>query len=138
MFIEAAELNTHLRGEQLAAIARDDETIVTSAIDGAIAETKGYLSVFDTDVIFGKTGKERHPLLLIMVKDIAVWHFINLCNVGSQFELRKSRYERAIKWLEGVQKGIIIPDMPLKTNTDGTASITVVKFGGNLKRIQHF
>lgn len=138
MFIEADELKTHLRAEQLAAVARDDETIATSAIDGAIAEAKGYLSAFDTEVIFNKTGADRHPLLLILSKDIAVYHFINLCNVGSQYELRQRRYERAIKWLEGVQKGIIIPDLPLKTNSAGEATITPVKFGSNNKRNQHF
>ena len=27
-------------------------------------------------------------------------------------EVRRERYERAIKWLEGVQAGRIIPDLP--------------------------
>ena len=34
-------------------------------------------------------------------------------------EIRKERYERAIKWLEGVQAGKIVPDLPLATDEDG-------------------
>ena len=33
-------------------------------------------------------------------------------------EIRKERYERAIKWLEGVQAGKIVPDLPLAGSDD--------------------
>ncbi len=33
-------------------------------------------------------------------------------------EIRKERYERAIEWLEGVQSGKIIPDLPLIEEED--------------------
>ena len=37
-------------------------------------------------------------------------------------EVRKERYERAVKWLEGVQSGKIIPDLPLAVGEDGVPS----------------
>ena len=37
-------------------------------------------------------------------------------------EIRKERYERAIKWLEGVQAGKIVPDLPLAVGEDGLPS----------------
>ncbi len=138
MFIVEDELKTHLRSEQLSAISRNDDTIAPAAIDGAISETKSYLGDYDTEEIFSKTAGERHPLLLIFVKDIAVWHFIILCNVGTQFEIRQKRYDRAIKWLEGVQAGKITIELPKKTDADGNATKVPVKFSSNPKRTQHF
>ena len=34
-------------------------------------------------------------------------------------EIRKERYDRAIKWLEGVQSGKIVPDLPVSTDEEG-------------------
>ena len=34
-------------------------------------------------------------------------------------EIRKERYERAVKWLEGVQAGKIVPDLPVVLDEDG-------------------
>ena len=34
-------------------------------------------------------------------------------------DIRKERYERAVKWLEGVQSGKIVPDLPLMLDEDG-------------------
>ena len=33
-------------------------------------------------------------------------------------EVRKERYDRSIKWLEGVQAGKIVPDLPLATDEE--------------------
>lgn len=138
MWVTKEDLATHLRNEQIAAIARDDETIVEAAIDGAVAEAKGYLEAFDRDTIFTTEGADRNQLLLIFVKDIAVYHLIILSNVNTGYEMRKQRYERAIKWLESVQGGQVTPDLPIKKDESGNAVGTRVKFGGNTKREQHF
>lgn len=138
MFIEISELKTHLRGEQLAAISRDDDTVITSAIDGAIAEAKGYLAAYDTNLIFATSGQDRNQLLLIFIKDIAVYHFVNLSNVATGYEIRQRRYDRAIEWLKSVQKGDVVPDLPVKTDVDGNRVINPVKFGSNTKRDNHF
>lgn len=138
MWVTKEDLATHLRNEQIAAIAREDETIVAAAIDGAVAEAKSYLKAFDVDVIFATVATERNQLLLIFVKDIAVFHLINLSNVNTGYEMRKQRYDRAIKWLESVQTGQVTPDLPIKKDESGNAVETRVKFGGNTKREQHF
>jgi len=136
MFLTPEELKTHLYGENVDAITRDDDTIVTASVDGAIAEAKGYLGDYNTDTIFGATGSNRNALLLIFVKDIAVWHLINLSNPGIDFELRQKRYDAAIAWLKGVQKGVVTPDLP-KTAISETNPGTI-SYGSNPKRIQHF
>ncbi len=135
MFVTIEEINTHLYAEIVEAISREDETILGAAMDAAMSEVKGYLSNYDTTAIFASTGANRHPLLLTFVKDIAVWHFIALSNPSVDMELRKNRYERAIAWLKGVQKGDIVPDLP-RIDSEDTTGIFV--YGSNPKRTNHF
>lgn len=45
--------------------------------------------------------------------DIALYHLVASLPQKMGIEIRKERYERAIEWLEGVQSGKIIPDLPL-------------------------
>ena len=138
MFITIDELKTQLRSESMASIIRNDETLAQAAIDGAIAEAKGYLSRFDANLIFQAITDDRHQLLVIFVKDIAVWHLVNLVNPNIDLRLRKERYDRAIKWLEGVQAGMIVPDLPLATDENGSTTADIIKYGGNPKRNQHY
>lgn len=137
MFITQEEFKTHLRAEYTELIARGDDTILLAALDGATAEACGYLGRFDTERIFTAEGGERNALLLIFVKDIAVWHFINLCGAGNYYENRKDRYERAVAWLRGVQRGEITPDLPRRTDDAGNAS-TPFHITSNAKRVTHF
>ena len=45
-------------------------------------------------------------------------------------DIRKERYDRAIQWLEDVQGGKIVPDLPLKVDEQGNVS-TPVYCGSN-------
>ena len=136
-FLTPDELKTHLYAESIAAISNTDTTIVSAAVDGAVSEAKGYLASFDIATIFAATGDARNALLLIFIKDMAVWHFITLCNAGTELEFRQTRYDRAISWLKAVQKGDVIPDLPKAVATD-TSNPAIIAFGSNTKREQHF
>ena len=139
-FITPEELETHLYKENMEAISREDGTILTAAIDAAIQEAYGYPGAYDRKRIFEATGKRRNALLLIFVKDIAVWHFVNLCNAGTELELREKRYDRAIAWLRQVQKGETTANLPvIDEDGDGkpdTAGEYI--YGSNPRRNQHF
>lgn len=138
MYISIDELKTHLHSENISVIANDDDTILVAALDAAVEEAKGYLSAFDKEKIFSAEGNKRNSLLLIFVKDIAVWHFVNLCNAGTDLRLRQDRYERAIDWLKNVQKGNISPDLPvLDKDEDGQPDVNMYAYGSNPKRKQH-
>lgn len=138
MFIEAPELKTHLYAEQIALIQREDETILTAALDAAVQEAKGYLAAFDRDAIFAAVGAARNALLLIFVKDIATWHFLVLSNAGTDLEFRETRYKRAVDWLKAVQKGDFSPDLPKAVDADGISTADAIVYGSNDKKIQHF
>ncbi len=137
MYIETSELKTHLTDETVLVVSGGDETLLTAAIDGATVEAKGYLSAYDTETIFKTSGGGRNPLLLIFIKDIAAWHFLNLCNAGAEFKVRQDRYERAIAWLKSVQRGEVNPDLPRK-ESKGADLASGILFGSNTKRTQHF
>ena len=143
-FLTVDELNTHLYSETVEAISREDAAIAQAAIDAAIAEAKGYIaSRYNADKTFSQTGDRRNALLLLFVKDIAVWHFINLGNAATDMELREMRYARAIDYLKGVMKGDVIADLPGKEPEGASLRgknnpLGDIAFGSNPRRVQHY
>ena len=136
MYLNVDEIYTHLYEESIEAISGNDERLLLAAISGAIVESKGYLHAFDREAIFSKVGEERDPLLLIWLKDIAVWHYINIARPAIDFDVRERRYDAAIAWLKGVQKGDIVPDFPRPVDpvTETEENTTGIKFSSNTKR----
>jgi phage gp36-like protein len=132
MYITLDEIKTHLYDEQIEAISGTDDTILTAAIDGATQEAKGYLHKFNIPAIFGEVGDARNALLVIFVKDIAIWHYINLANPGTDYKSRQDRYNRAVSWLKSVQAGEVVPDLPIAVQPDNTAGS--VSWNSNYKR----
>ncbi len=138
-FLTTAEINTHLYGEVVNEINRTDATLLQTAIDAAIAEARGYLTMYDLVAIFAATGSSRNPILLLYIKDIAVWHFIQLSNPSVDMHLRMDRYEKAISWFGKVQSGKTNPDLPLPADPTDSAGNVVsaenfMKWGGNKRR----
>ena len=140
-FLSPEELGTHLYNENVETIARSDKTILLAAIDAAIAEAYGYLGAYDREAIFSATKEKRNALLLTFVKDIAVWHFVCLCNAGTEIQLRQDRYDRAIAWLKAVQRAEIKPNLPILNDEDNDGKPDAIGeyiYGSNPKRSQHF
>jgi phage gp36-like protein len=135
MYITTDEITTHLGAEQIEAISDGDSTMLQAAIDGALVEAKGYLHAFDIAAELAKTGAQRNALLIIFIKDIAVWHFINICNVNTSMEVRQDRYDRAVSWLRQVQKAEVMPDLPKLPVAEQTGTII---YNSNQKRSNHF
>ncbi len=138
MYLTVEELYTHLHDEIVDVISRETEAIPLAAIDAAVAEARSYLHDYDTNAIFSAEGDARNALLLLFVKDIAVWHFVNLGNACIDLELREKRYDSAVNWLRLVQKGDLSPDLPAKTAEPGSDVVGKIHFNSNPKREQHF
>lgn len=139
MYLTPSELTSHLYRESIDTISREDEAPILAAIDAAISEARGYLTAYDTHALFSAEGEARNALLLLFVKDIAVWHFVNLCNAGTDLDLREKRYDRAVSWLRQVQKGEVVPDFPIvDKDGDGKADgAGQYIYGSNPKRNLH-
>lgn len=110
-FITTEDYNASIHQEILDAVIRSDATIVEVVEDRAIAEMRGYISRrYDCDKIFSAEGEQRHQLVLMMAIDITIYHLFCIHNPRMMSEIRVERYERAIKWLEGVRDGNITVD----------------------------
>ena len=87
------------------------------AEDEAIEEISSYLRPkYDINAIFSAEGNQRNSIIVMYVCDIALYHMAASLPQKMGTEIRKERYERAIKWLEGVQAGKIVPELPLATD----------------------
>jgi hypothetical protein len=103
------DFNTHIYPELIEAIEREDETKLTTAIKSAIIQAKGYLSRFDLQVLFGAQGEDRDAWLLMLLKDLAAWNFIVIANPNLSIDFHELRFDKAIKELEKLQAGKIVP-----------------------------
>ena len=108
-FISTAELSTHIYAAVVTAISDSDITILPTAIAAATNEAMGYMDRYDYLTILGQTGAARDPLLLLYIKDIAVYHFMVLANPNIDYEVRLDRYKYAVRWLEKIQTGRFVP-----------------------------
>lgn len=129
-FITLEDYDASIHREILDALLRHDSDIADSAIveiceDRAIAEMRCYLDkYYDCDAIFSATGSSRHPLILMMAIDIAVYHIFCQHNPYKMSEIRRSRYERALEWLKQVAAATITidgaPKLPEETLADNS------------------
>ncbi len=95
----------------------DEQNQRQNAIEEAIEEMKGYLRPkYDVDKAFDAEGDERNPQLVMYTADIALYNMIAAQPQRMGSEVRKERYDRAIKWLEGVASGKIAPYRDKCTN----------------------
>lgn len=86
-------------------------------------EIAGYLRPqYDCVAIFASEGEDRNRQIVMYTCDIALYHMVSAMPQKMGSEIRKERYERAIKWLEGVQAGKIMPDLPIAVDEEGNAT----------------
>jgi phage gp36-like protein len=136
-FITTNDLLNAIYQEQLDAITREDDALPQFGIDAAIEEMKGYLVPrYDIAKIFAKEGTSRSKILVLLARDMAVYHIITLSNPGIDYESKKARYERAVEYLKQVQKGMVNPpDLILAAEDEEKNEILM---SSNTKRTQHY
>lgn len=122
MFINTEDYKVVIGDAALKVISQSSPENIENAEVEAIEEMAGYLRpVYDTEAVFSATGNDRNRLIVMYTADIALYHLAASQPQKMGSEIRKERYERAIKWLEGVQAGKIIPDLPLMDAKDGSS-----------------
>lgn len=126
MFVTKEEIKTQLYDYQVDQITDGDDTIVTSAIDAAVAEVKAYLANrYDTATIFSRTGDSRSPLVVEHVKVCAVYRLLLLCNVDAIYDRYEAAYNRTIEFLKQVADGLLTPDLPYLQTDNGSHTGTI-------------
>lgn len=117
-------------------LSRENPYNLEGAEMTAIEEIKGYLRPkYNCEAIFSADGDDRNRKIVQVTADIALFHLVSSVPGKMGYELRKERYDIAIKWLEGVQSGTITLDLPLATDEDGS-SATPLRWG-SAKRLDN-
>lgn len=121
MFIDTEDYKVVIGDAALKVVSQSSPENIANAEAEAIEEISGYLRpVYDTAAIFAATGNDRNRLIVMYTADIVLYHLTASQPQKMGSEIRKERYERAIKWLEGVQAGKIVPDLPLAGSDDNS------------------
>ena len=137
MYLQPEDLERGVRGEILSVVTRSADN-VRQAIAEAQAEVESYLTArYDIRAEFAKTGDSRLPMVVKLVRDIALYNCFNIANPVSMPENRVTAYNNAVKFLKEVQaERASIDGLTRLTGTTGTSSY--VSFGGNRKRKNQF
>lgn len=120
MFITEEDYRVVVGEQALKVISQTSAENRASAELEAREEISGYLRPkYDCGAVFSAEGDGRNRLVVMYTCDIALYHMSASQPQKMGAEIREERYKRAIEWLEGVQDGKIIPDLPLAVDEDG-------------------
>lgn len=137
MFITDEDYKVVIGEQALKVVSQVSAENRANAETEAIEEVAGYLRPkYDTTTVFSAAGKERNRLIVMRTCDIALYHMSASAPQKMGMEIRKERYERAIKWLEGVQAGKIVPDLPLAVDEYGIP-VGIPMVYGCQKKLKH-
>lgn len=120
MFITDNDYKVVIGDTALKVISQVSDVVRSNAEAEAQEEISGYLRpTYDCSAIFAAEGDSRNRLIVMYTCDIALYHMSAAMPQKMGSEIREERYKRAIEWLEGVQAGKIVPDLPLATDDNG-------------------
>jgi phage gp36-like protein len=136
MFLTIEDYKAVIGNEQRDVVSQSSPQNLERAERYAIDEIKSYLRAaepsktgirpYDVDAAFLKTGTDRNQQLVMYACDIALYHLVAWMPQRAGYEIREIRYRRALEWLEAVQQGKIILDIPLFPDDDTKPSGGIV------------
>ena len=128
-FITPDDYDATVHREILDSLVREDRNVIEICEDRAIDEMRCYMSqAYDCDSIFSARGEQRSQLVLMFALDISV-------NPHNMSQIRIDRYERAVEWLKGIQKGQIRVDgLPSASVAEGESPSTPYLVSSNPKQ----
>lgn len=135
MFVTDQDYKVVIGEQALKVVSQISAENRANAETEAVEEIAGYLRPkYDTGAVFSASGKQRNKLVVMYTCDIAIYHMTASTPQKMGMEIRKERYERAVKWLEGVQAGKIVPDLPLAIDENGETIGIPMKYGSQKKQ----
>lgn len=136
-FINKSDYDATIHKEILDALIREDDAVLDIVEEQTVSEMKSFISGrYDAEAIFAARGSARHPMVLMMARDIAIYHIFSIHNPQKMTQIRKDRYERATKWLEMVASGKVLISGAPTLDVEERSSEYLMK--SNSKRINHF
>ena len=133
--ITIAELNTVAPDEIITSIIDGNTDIADKIINETCQTVRSYLHHrYDTDAIFTATGSGRHPDIVRIIKEIAIYRIYTRRSRDSINEAAMHRYEYAMKELKEIAKGVIHPQGLALKKQDAAS----VMFAGSKPHDTHF
>jgi phage gp36-like protein len=139
MFLTTEDYKAVVDGKTLDVINQSDPENLRRAEGYAIEEISGYLRAaessktgvrpYDAAAAFAQTGEARNRQLVMCACDIALYHLVAWMPQRIGFEIREIRYKRAIEWLESLQAGKVILDIPLIPESDSGTEESKIHWG---------
>lgn len=137
MFITEEDYKVVIGETALKVISQTSEENRANAEYEAQEEISGYLRPkYDCVAVFAAEGDDRNRLVVMYTCDIALYHMSASMPQKMGSEIREERYKRAIEWLEGVQAGKILPDLPLAVDEDGEPAGDMFAYSSQ-KQLRH-
>ena len=135
MFVTDQDYKVVIGEQALKVVSQISAENRANAETEAVEEIAGYLRPkYDAGAVFSASGTQRNKLVVMYTCDIAIYHMTASTPQKMGMEIRKERYERAVKWLEGVQAGKIVPDLPLAIDDNGDTIGIPMKYGSQKKQ----
>lgn len=104
--------------EHLDEVIEGDTTLLDTAELIAVGEVTGYLEVrYDSTECFNRSITNDYNGIHTVIQklvDITLYHLHSRVMPNNVPELRETRYNQAINWLEKVASGYIAPKLPAK------------------------
>ena len=139
MFVTQEDYKVVIGEAALGVLTRIDAANIANAEAEAKEEICSYLRPkYDCEAIYAAEGEARNRLIVMYTVDVALYHLSASTQQRMGAEVRKERYERAIKWLEGVARGFIIPDLPLAGSGSNGVDNSPSSFSYGCEKKQHY
>ena len=131
MFLDDDDYKVMVGEKSLDIIQQSDPGNREKAEKMAIEEVSGYLrSRYNANAVFSATGDERNDLIIMYTCDVALYHMVSWLPNRMGYEIREIRYKRAIEWLESVQTGKVMPNLPTPIGENGEEdAYNPIRFG---------
>lgn len=116
IFLETADLNKQIKAGNLNSIIENNTALLDDAELAALAEMQSYLrDRFDVATIFSATGTDRNSLLVMYLADMLLYHLHSRVAPLQMPEVRVTRYEAALEFLQDVNRGTLSLALPQTT-----------------------
>lgn len=138
MLITIYDLALAQNREQTNEIVRGSEELLEEKIEIGREEVRSYLNRYDFNTMLGDSWQNAYFKQLCV--NVIQYHLVQLGLPGLHYEIVRERYEDAVKYLEKVQRGQLLPDWPLRPDDSGTPMDEAgnVQWKSNPKRGNHY
>ena len=134
MFLSLVDLDATIYPEIVQMMSRYTDTVITMNLNAAEGDLTLFLATrYDIRAELEKTGDNRNPYLLLLARDLAIYHLYSLQETIPAHRVK--RYDQAIAMLKMIQDGkSTLPGVDPAPVSETPVVSGQISYGGNLAR----